>query len=182
MYPEGCATSVHVRGLTEYLCGAARPGHFDGVCTVVSKLLLQTLPDIACFGEKDYQQYRVIDRMVRDLNLPVEIVPVPTMREADGLALSSRNRYLSSENRAIAPAIHQALERAATRILMGDEVEKVLKEGRDSLLKSGFSRGDYFDLRDAHTLAALNRLHKPARLFTAAVLDGTRLIDNRAVE
>lgn len=181
MYPEGFATSVHVAGVSEGLCGAARPGHFDGVSTVVAKLFGQVRPDAALFGEKDYQQLAVVRRLVTDLNLRVEIVGVPTARAADGLALSSRNAYLSAEERAAAVALPQALNTAAQAILGGEAVATALANARDALSTAGFSRIDYVALCDAASLAPLESLDRPARLLAAALVGKTRLIDNIAV-
>jgi pantoate--beta-alanine ligase len=181
MYPTGFATSVHVAGVSEGLDGAARPGHFDGVATVVSKLLGQVRPDVALFGEKDYQQLAVIRRLVADLNLKVEIVGAPTARAPDGLALSSRNAYLSPEERAAAVALPRALETAAAAIRAGAPVAEALATARESLTAAGFSRIDYVSLCDADSLVPLESLDRPARLLAAAVLGRTRLIDNIAV-
>jgi pantoate--beta-alanine ligase len=181
MYPAGFATSVHVAGVSEGLDGAARPGHFDGVATVVSKLLGQVRPDAALFGEKDYQQLAVIRRLVADLNLKVEIVGAPTARAPDGLALSSRNAYLSPEERAAAVALPRALETAAAAIRAGTPVAEALAAARESLAAAGFSRIDYVSLCDADSLVPLESLDRPARLLAAAVLGRTRLIDNIAV-
>jgi pantoate--beta-alanine ligase len=161
--------------------GEARPGHFDGVATVVAKLLLLVRPDVALFGEKDFQQLAVIRRMVRDLAISVEIVAVPTVREADGLALSSRNGYLLPEERQHALALPRALEAARAAILSGTQVPDVLAEARNSLLDGGFSRVDYFALVDAKTLEPLEQPQEEMRLIAAAVIGVTRLIDNLAV-
>lgn len=181
MYPEGFATSIHVAGVSEGLCGAARPGHFDGVATVVAKLFGQIRPDIALFGEKDYQQLAVIRRLVADLNLRVEIAGVPTARAPDGLALSSRNAYLSTEERAAAVALPRALEAAAAAMRGGQPVAAALADARAALNAAGFSRIDYVALCDAASLAPLESLDRPARLLVAALLGKTRLIDNIAV-
>jgi pantoate--beta-alanine ligase len=178
MYAPGFTTNIHVGGVSEGLCGGQRPGHFDGVATVVTKLLLQCLPDFACFGEKDYQQLMVVRRLVRDLDIPVEIVGVPTVREADGLALSSRNAYLSPENRRIAPRLHQTLRDTAEAIgERPDGVVANLDRGRTALIGAGFKL-DYLELREAKTLAPMTSLSGPARLLAAVFLDRTRLIDN----
>ena len=184
MYPDGFATTLHVDGhLTATLCGAHRPGHFDGVATVVAKLLHQVQPEIAFFGEKDYQQLCVIRRLVADLNLPVAIAGVPTVRAADGLALSSRNRYLTDAERAIAPELYGMLLWAQDRIFAARlfvEVAAVLEEARRALRSIGFSRVDYLQLLDEESLLPPTRLEQigQCRLFVAAVLGKTRLIDN----
>ena len=178
MYPDGFATTISVRGLSEGMDGTARPGHFDGVATVVAKLFNQVRPDIALFGEKDYQQLAVIRRMVRDLDLPVEIVAVPTRRDADGLALSSRNAYLSAEERAAALALPRALAEAAGAIVEGTALQDALDRARARLAAAGFDPIDYVELRDAGTLEPMLRLDRPARLLAAARIGRTRLIDN----
>src|SRR4051812_12410855 len=152
IYPDGFSTKVSVSGVSERWEGEARPGHFDGVATVVAKLLLSVGPDVALFGEKDFQQLAVIRRMVRDLAIPVEIVGVPTVREEDNLALSSRNAYLSEDERQQATALPRALEAARAAIRSGTKVAEVLAQARNSLSDSGFSRVDYFALVDAQTL------------------------------
>jgi pantoate--beta-alanine ligase len=183
MYPEGFATSVNVAQVTEPLEGAHRPGHFSGVATVVTKLLLQCLPDLAAFGEKDYQQLLTIRRLVRDLDIPVEIEGVPTVRESDGLALSSRNRRLSPDARARAPELYAVLcDSARALACAGGSATTVLAKGRARLGRAGFERIDYLDLRAAEDLSQLERADRPARLLVAAWLDGVRLIDNVPVE
>ncbi len=181
MYPAGFSTSVSVGGLTDCLCGLSRPGHFGGVATVVTKLLLQALPDVAVFGEKDYQQLMVIRRLVRDLDIPVRIVGSRTIREPDGLALSSRNAYLSPDQRAVAPTIHRVLTTIAERCAEGEPACGPLAWGRARLAEVGFGTIDYLDLRCAETLATLPEARPPARVFAAAWLGRTRLIDNLAV-
>ncbi|MET0238568.1 MAG: pantoate--beta-alanine ligase [Sphingobium sp.] len=181
MYPDGFATSIRVAGITDGLDGAARPGHFDGVATVVTKLLGQVRPDVALFGEKDYQQLAVIRRFAADLNLGVEIMGVPTARADDGLALSSRNAYLTADERAAAVALPRALEAARAAILAGVAVAPALRAAHESLEAAGFSRVDYVALCDAATLTPLESLDRPARLFGAAIIGKTRLIDNIAV-
>ena len=181
MYPDGHATSVRVSGVSDDLDGAARPGHFDGVATVVAKLFNQVRPDIALFGEKDYQQLAVIRRMTRDLDWPVEIIGVPTQRDADGLALSSRNLYLSDEERVAARMLPRALGEAAQAMRDGKAVAEALGAAREKLAAAGFTPIDYVELRDAETLAPLPVLNRPARLLAAARLGRTRLIDNLPV-
>ena len=181
MYPAGFVTTVHVTGMGDELEGAHRAGHFDGVATVVSKLLLQCLPEIAFFGEKDYQQLLVVRRMARDLDIPVRIEGVPTVREPDGLALSSRNVYLSREERQIAPHLYRTLIDAAAALISAPEnVAAALQNGLAALRQAGFSP-DYLELRDAADFSAMIRLDRPARLLSAARLGRTRFIDNIAV-
>lgn len=177
MYPEGYSTSIHVAGVSDGLCGAVRPGHFDGVATVVAKLFNQVRPDAALFGEKDYQQLAVIRRMTRDLDLPVDIIGVPTQRDADGLALSSRNFYLGEAERTAARALPRALGEAAHAIQEGAPVKEALAQARDQLRQAGFEV-DYVELREADTLAPLDRLDRPARILAAGRIGTTRLIDN----
>ncbi|MDB5467122.1 MAG: panC [Phenylobacterium sp.] len=183
MYSPGFSTTVTVAGVSEPLDGAARPGHFAGVATVVSKLLLQVAPDVAVFGEKDYQQLQVIRRLVRDLDIPVEIVGGPTARAPDGLALSSRNAYLSTEERAAAPALARALTAAAEQLHSGAPVDKTEAQARAALEAAGFGKIDYVEVRAADDLARLGPgpVAGPARILAAAFLGRTRLIDNMAV-
>lgn len=181
MYPDGFATTISVKGVAQPLEGAFRPGHFDGVATVVSKLLLQALPDMALFGEKDWQQLAVIRRLTRDLNLPVEIVGVPTVRETDGLALSSRNAYLSAEERAAAPTLYRLLQLVADSLKQGQRAEEVCHRAAADLLAAGFANVDYIDLRDPETMAKMPVLDRPGRILVAARLGTTRLIDNIGV-
>jgi pantoate--beta-alanine ligase len=176
MYPNGFATSISVSGISEVLDGAHRPGHFDGVATVVAKLFAQSQADIALFGEKDFQQLAVIRRMVADLNWPIDIRGVPTQREDDGLALSSRNIYLSDKDRAAAVALPRALGVAARRIEQGDDAASALDQARATLKAAGFAI-DYVELVDAETLCAPDPA-RAMRLLAAAKLGGTRLIDN----
>jgi pantoate--beta-alanine ligase len=180
IYPHGFATTVSVSGISEVLDGAHRPGHFDGVATVVTKLFNQVRPDVAIFGEKDWQQLAVIRRLVADLDLAIEIQGVPTQREDDGLALSSRNAYLIPEERARAVALPRALGVAERALAKGTEVEAALGTAREMLIAAGFEI-DYLVLCDAETLVPTDRLDRPARLLAAAKLGGTRLIDNLAV-
>lgn len=182
MYPAGFATNISVAGLTEHLEGAARAGHFDGVATVVAKLFNQVRPDIALFGEKDYQQLAAIRRLVADLDFGIEIVGVPTQREEDGLALSSRNVYLTEEERAQARALPRALGEAAGTIAAGGDVAEALARAEAALIKGGFESVDYVALADAETLAPTAALDRPARLLAAGRIGTTRLLDNVAVE
>lgn len=181
IYPEGFSTKVSVTGVSERWEGEARPGHFDGVATVVAKLLLSVRPDVAVFGEKDFQQLGVIRRMVSDLNIPVEIVGVPTVREPEGLALSSRNAYLSTDERQRAVALPRALGDARKAILNGAPVAKAVREAKQALVDAGFFRIDYLALVDASTLEPLNEPRGEMRLLAAAVIGTTRLIDNIAI-
>jgi pantoate--beta-alanine ligase len=178
MYPAGFATAVQVGGVSEGWDGAHRPGHFDGVATVVAKLLLQCLPDAAYFGEKDYQQLMVVRRLARDLDIPVRIEGVATVREADGLALSSRNAYLSPEERRTAPLLYRVLCDSADALSQHpDTVAATLERGIAALRAGGFTV-DYLELRDAADLAPMTRLIGSARLLAAVHLGRTRLIDN----
>ncbi len=178
VYPAGFATTISVAGLPDRLCGAARPGHFDGVTTIVAKLFLQTRPDIAIFGEKDWQQLAIIRRMTRDLDLGVSILGLPTQRDADGLALSSRNAYLSPENRARAVALPNALRKAAAAIEAGGSVQAALTRAQNDILGGGFTSTDYVELVDAETLEPMTELTEAARILAAARIGNTRLIDN----
>jgi pantoate--beta-alanine ligase len=182
MYPEGFATNVSVSGISEVLDGAARPGHFDGVATVVLKLLQQARPDVALFGEKDWQQLTVIRRMTGDMDLGVEIVGVRTVRDDQGLALSSRNAYLTEDELVRARTLPRALGEAAAAIGRGEAVEGALATAIARLTEAGFDPIDYVTLRDAETLAPIDSLgERPARLLAAAKIGGARLIDNLAV-
>jgi pantoate--beta-alanine ligase len=179
MYPDGFATRVTVGGgLGDCLCGSARPGHMEGVATVVTKLFLRVLPDIAYFGEKDYQQLLIMRRMSRDLDMPLEVRAVETRREPDGLALSSRNFNLTSEARAVAPLLYCVLRESAVAIRDGQPVGTCLQHGIDRLAGAGFSPIDYLELRGGKDLDLLSELQPNARLFAAASLGGVRLIDN----
>ncbi len=180
MYPDGFATKVSVNGLTEYLCGPFRPGHFEGVATVVTKLLNQVQANEAFFGDKDWQQLQVIKRLARDLDIPTRITGVPIVREEDGLALSSRNRYLEPGDRAKASLLYITLRSLADEIMAGDNIDDALKAARIGLFENGFNV-DYLELADANTLVPARNLDKPVRLFVAAKLGATRLIDNMAV-
>ncbi|RIV77537.1 pantoate--beta-alanine ligase [Pelagerythrobacter aerophilus] len=186
MYPEGFATTISVAGVSEDFCGATRPGHFDGVATVVCKLFNQVRPDAALFGEKDWQQLAVIRRMARDLDLTAPhvdaILGVPTVREADGLAMSSRNRYLSPEQREAAATLPRAMREAIERIEAGADVRATMQALEQALMEAGFSLVDYAAIADTASLTRLDRLGEaPARLLVAARIGGTRLIDNMAI-
>ena len=181
MYPAGFATNVMVAALGDIMCGAARPGHFDGVATVVAKLFNQIRPDIALFGEKDWQQLTIIRRMAADLDLGVDIIGVPIVRAEDGLALSSRNAYLTKAERKVAATLSAALRGAVVAIEGGAPVADSLKSVTASLSKAGFGPIDYVTLAGADDLAPMNRLDRPARILAAARLGKARLIDNMAV-
>ncbi len=178
MYPAGFATSISVDRITTQLDGTTRPGHFSGVATIVSKLLMQSLPDRAYFGEKDFQQLQVIRRLARDLDIPVAIVGVPTVREADGLAMSSRNRYLSQSEREKAGLLPVVLRETAAYLARGVEAKPILSAASTRLLQGGFARVDYVALCDETTLELIDRGRNGSRLFIAAYLGRTRLIDN----
>lgn len=179
VYPDGFATTVTVIGVSEGLCGAVRPGHFAGVATVVTKLLLQCLPDVAVFGEKDWQQLQVIRRLVRDLDIPVTVEGAPTLREPDGLAMSSRNAYLGPEDRARAPRLYAILSQVAQELAAGADIATRTAWATLELEKAGFGPVDYVEARDAETLAPVGaRVTRPARLLAAARLGRARLIDN----
>ncbi|HTC18380.1 MAG TPA: pantoate--beta-alanine ligase [Stellaceae bacterium] len=180
MYPEGFVTSIESGPLGEVLEGRFRPGHFSGVATVVTKLLVQAAPDVACFGEKDYQQLLIVRRVVRDLDLPVQIEAVETVREADGLALSSRNAYLTPEQRRRAVGLHYALTEVVRRARKGDPAAAAW--GTHSLIGAGFDKIDYFDVRDAETLEPIEHINRKARALAAAWLGQTRLIDNLPID
>ena len=178
MYPDGFATTVSIAGVSEGLCGAFRPGHFDGVATVVAKLFLQTGADLAFFGEKDFQQLHVVRRMARDLDIPISIIGCPTVREADGLALSSRNVQLSLAERRAAPKLASILFATARQLSDGGPVSQIISEARAAILAAGYAQVEYLELRAEATLQPLQALDGPARLLAAAWLGGTRLIDN----
>jgi pantoate--beta-alanine ligase len=179
MYPPRFSTYVRVEELTEHLDGPHRPGHFQGVATVVTKLLRQVTPDRAYFGEKDYQQLQVVTRLARDLDLGVEIVGVPTVRDPDGLALSSRNLYLSADERQRAGILPQVLTETAAAAAAGiASFAELLRAARAALGEAGFGPIDYIQICDAETLVPVSSLERPARLFVAARLGRTRLIDN----
>ena len=181
IYPQGFATRVAVDGPAMGLETDFRPHFFSGVATVVSKLFLQCAPDFATFGEKDYQQLQVVKRLVKDLDIPLEIIGVPTIREPDGLALSSRNAYLNAEQRKIAAHLNRVLRAAGDAAKSGVPVSQAESEGSASLLNAGFDRVDYVAIRDAETLAPVSTLDRPTRILSAARIGAIRLIDNMAV-
>jgi pantoate--beta-alanine ligase len=178
IYPEGFCTSVSVTGMTDVLCGAHRPGHFDGVATVVTKLFTQTSADKAYFGEKDFQQLMVVTRLARDLDIPVDVVGCPTIREEDGLAMSSRNLLLSDRARIKAPRLNQVMEEVAQALARGAVFSNLQQDALAKLERADFTQVDYFELRSCAGLRLLDRPSEPARLFAAAWLAGVRLIDN----
>lgn len=178
MYPPGFATNISVAGLTDVLCGAHRPGHFDGVATVVTKLFRQTAADLAFFGEKDFQQLQVVRRLSRDLDLGVEVVGCPTIREIDGLAMSSRNLLLSDRARVKAPRLHEVMEEIAEGLAAGRPMSELVPPAIRALERADFLKVDYLELRSCDTLSLLETPTEPARLLAAAHLAGVRLIDN----
>ena len=180
MYPGQQLTTVTVTGITDGLCGPLRPGHFQGVATVVSKLLLMAMPDRAFFGEKDYQQLQVIKRMVRDLSMPFEIVGMPTVREADGLAMSSRNRYMNPTERAVATGLYRELNAVAKAVRAGASCTAATAEASKALLAGGFDKIEYLTVVDAESLEPLEKVSGPARVIAAVRLGRTRQIDNIA--
>lgn len=182
MYADGFATTVSVRDLSAGLCGPHRPGHFDGVATVVAKLLLQSRPDVAVFGEKDWQQLQIVRHMARDLDIAVRIDAVATVREADGLAMASRNVFLSPEERKIAAALPRVLGRLVADLSGGAEAGLALARGRADLAHAGIVKIDYLEVVEAATLKPVARVNGPARVAIAAWVGRTRLIDNMAVE
>ncbi|WP_065334361.1 pantoate--beta-alanine ligase [Tritonibacter mobilis] len=181
IYPEGYATTVSLSGITEVMEGPNRPGHFEGVATVVAKLFLQSGADQAFFGEKDYQQLMVVRRMARDLDIPIEVIGCPTVREPSGLAMSSRNMRLSPAATETAGQLNPMMEAAAARLRAGEDYAPLEAEMRARIRDLGFSEIEYIDLRCAEDLATMTRLDRPARMLVAAWLDGVRLIDNIAV-
>ncbi|MBX3430071.1 MAG: pantoate--beta-alanine ligase [Hyphomonadaceae bacterium] len=181
MYPEGFATNVIVSDVSTPLEGEFRPHFFGGVATVVTKLMLQALPDRTYFGEKDYQQLQVVRRMTRDLDIPVTIEGCPTVREADGLAMSSRNAYLSPDQRRVAARLNHIIHDTIKAVHAGAPIEAAEQEAAQHLIAAGFTSVDYVAIRDAETLAPVNDLARPTRILAAAWLGKTRLIDNMAV-
>jgi len=182
MYPNGFATTVTVPGITEGLCGATRPGHFDGVTTVVSRLFEHCAPDVAYFGEKDYQQYKVVQRMVEQLGLDIRVVGITTVRERDGLALSSRNAYLNPGQRRAAPAMYGTMFALSGRLHDGVDIAAQCAWGAQALLDAGFDSVDYFEICDADTLIRATGNAPNLRILVAARLGKTRLIDNMPVD
>ena len=178
IYPDDFATTISVDGVSDGMCGAFRPGHFDGMATVVAKLFLQTRADLAFFGEKDFQQLQVVRRMVRDLDIPITIVACPTVREADGLALSSRNVRLTPAERQAAPKLASVLFDAAEQLASGAPISRTLAEAQVAIVGAGYARVEYLELRADEDLKPLHDLDRPARLLAAAWLGETRLIDN----
>lgn len=178
IYPDGFATTVSVAGLSESMCGANRPGHFDGVATVVAKLFLQTGADFAFFGEKDFQQLKIVKRMARDLDIPIQIIGCPTVREDDGLAMSSRNIRLARNERAVAPVLSEILAQAGDRLAAGERPGAVLDETQRAILAGGYDRIDYLDFRSDIDLSPRENVRQSGRLFVAAWLGDVRLIDN----
>jgi pantoate--beta-alanine ligase len=181
VYPDGFATTVTVTGVTQPLEGALRPGHFEGVATVVTKLFGMTMADRGYFGQKDWQQLQVVKRLVRDLNIPIWIVGCETIREADGLAMSSRNAQLNAEARAKAPVLFAAMTRAVADIRAGQSDRMAIREAAETVRAAGFERVEYIELRDAGTLMPSDDPSRPRRMLAAAWLGGVRLIDNIAV-
>ena len=181
IYPDGFATTVSVSGLTDMLCGESRPGHFDGVATVVSKLFIQTSADYAFFGEKDYQQLQIVRRMALDLDLAVDVVGCPTIREEDGLAMSSRILLLSDRARIHAPVLAEVMEEMREKLQGGASMADILPDATARIMAAGFNDVDYLELRDGGDLSLLDKAKPDARLFAAAWLAGVRLIDNIAV-
>jgi len=178
IYPHDFATTVSIKGISDIMCGAYRSGHFDGVATVVAKLLLQSMADVACFGEKDYQQLQIIKQLQRDLDIPTKIISGSTVRESSGLALSSRNAYLSDAEKIAAPVLYKTLNEISLQIKAGENIGQCIEAGKAGIIEAGFSSIDYLDYRHAETLAELHNIAYPSRLLVAARLGKTRLIDN----
>ncbi|WP_306114615.1 MULTISPECIES: pantoate--beta-alanine ligase [unclassified Roseovarius] len=182
MYPDGFATTVTVAGLTDVLCGAHRPGHFDGVATVVAKLFLQTAATDAYFGEKDFQQLQIVRRMARDLDIPITVHGCPTIREIDGLAMSSRNLLISDRARIKASALNEEMERIAEEMAKGTPFSELQEEAIARIENAGFTKVEYLEVRANDNLELLDMPERPARLLAAAWLAGVRLIDNISVK
>ena len=178
VYPDGYSTNVTVAGVSEPLEGKMRPGHFDGVATVVTKLFGMTMADRGYFGQKDWQQLQVVQKLVADLNIPVAVVGCETIREADGLAMSSRNVRLTPGGRAVAGVLYSAITSAADDIRAGQSDRMAIREAAEKLRAAGFERVEYIELRDAATLLPSDDVHRPRRMLAAAWIDGVRLIDN----
>ena len=178
MYPKEFATDVKVTAGMDILCDAHRPGHFGGVSTIVTKLFLQVGADFACFGEKDYQQLFIIKRLVADLNIPIEIIPAPTVREADGLAMSSRNQRLSKSDRELAPQLQQAMQSLKTKTQSGVSIDQACKETWEALEAENNFKVEYLEVRCGEKMVLMDKLGDSCRLFAAAWLGGVRLIDN----
>lgn len=178
MYPDGFATTISVSGMTEMMEGTFRPGHFDGVATVVAKLFLQTRADRGYFGEKDYQQLMLVTRMARDLDIPTEVIGCPTMREPSGLAMASRNLLLSPDGVKVAEQKNAVMQDVAAKLAKGGAFAPLAQQAEATLLEAGFTEIEYFELRCAETLDPLTQATRPARLFAAGWADGVRLIDN----
>lgn len=183
IYPKGFQTTVSVNasGMQDVLCGANRPGHFDGVATIVTKLFLQTRPDVAVFGEKDFQQLQIIRQFTRDLDIDIEILGAPIIREDDGLAASSRNRYLTPQERFNAVHLSETMDKIIERAKGGEPLRELEEKGKAALLEAGFSRVDYLEFRQEATLTLANDLNAPTRLFAAAQMGKARLLDNKIV-
>lgn len=182
MYPDGFATTVTVTGLTDVLCGAHRPGHFDGVATVVAKLFLQTSATDAYFGEKDFQQLQIVRRMARDLDIPITVHGCTTIREIDGLAMSSRNLLLSDRARVKAPALNEEMDRIAEEMTRGTPFSELQQDAIRRIENAGFTKVEYLEVRANDNLELLDTPVRPARLLAAAWLAGVRLIDNISVK
>lgn len=182
IYPDGYSTKVYVDGLSEGLDTLTRPDFFEGIATVVTKLFNQVRPDAAYFGEKDFQQLSIIKRLTRDLDFTHEVVGVETVREEDGLALSSRNAYLSKEERKKASLLPQIMADTVSKLIAGNDVQSTLEEAKSELLHHDFHTIDYLEVREAANLTPVEKITRPSRLFVAAHMGKTRLIDNMAIE
>lgn len=178
MYPHGFQTTIEVGDLAKHLCGPFRPGHFSGVATVVTKLVNQVSPDVAIFGEKDFQQLQIIRRVMKDLNIPVEIEGFPTVREPDGLALSSRNQYLSETERAIAPKLYKTLQEIAIDARNGKSIDNLISSAKDKIRNFGFNSIQYISINKEYNLNEINKIEFHERVFASVIVGETRLIDN----
>lgn len=181
MYPHGFQTKIEVGDLAKHLCGPFRPGHFSGVATVVTKLVNQVSPDIAIFGEKDFQQLQIIRRVMRDLNIPVSIEGFPTVREHDGLALSSRNRYLLKTERAIAPKLYETLQEIAAGARRGEPIDELILSAKNKIKNYGFTDIQYISINDEFNLDKTDKIESHERVFAATIIGNTRLIDNLSI-